>query len=1028
MKHEQNDDKNCSNCCAFILFANDVLKDGVVELKLAFTKNFPHMKYISSKAVRLLMQLPIIIMELALSGPGSQRLYVTELKPGIDAQKLVFIVRQFLQSKKAQTKDKLPSKEKLEALCQLASSESDRLIIKMAVCSELSGKEAQKRYGVQNINSKKQKINDAIQRATEIRNVILELANLKEKALLHTLGYDIDSSSDSEDESDLKEVEQVEWISSSEDEIDKDQVNVEQCDMTMLHDRNTSNKLPSDDASQSLDPKSSQKSVSTDISPSRETLVRMLWENNLNWFSFVGELQGMFFFSSKEVVDQILVDMAGYISSSDLSAKEKQLVEVSRQAYLEDLRKLATSDDLFATDSESEDGDWLEIKDILSEEAKVQLQKERKRITRAAKRQTSKKIAQEAILQRKIPKKVSTILTKYPDIGEKMEAFVRKHRVGADQWRRTGVFTFTSNKTTKGPKVTYKRLQEHLQKEYNTTISYGTVVQLCAVRNKRRISAQRYKGVAAITCRRARKGFDVKFNPDSHWSYSFYKGLDILQFKDGTDKLILNRDDQAGFRLDSTYTHKNHKSVCIEGDPEITTHCDYVSKHGGQIQTSSYLFMKTDNTGQVSVGLVKAPGILHDKTPTQHLSDLYSLKEKPEMDSCFQGKRIDCIRVDGGGDEGPGHVEVQFRWTEWHLKEQKELTLVTTRSSGSSCHNLVELQNGVVGRAHANLFIPSTLCGQAETEAGVSQEKLQENMEAALQVYLDRVNNIPFGPTVIKMYRGATDARASKMKDEREDLLVFLRGNKCDKVELKKKKPEMYRYFESIWNLRERHMVKNLPSEYVFALKACYNVKCSHPVCQKGKLPNELAWYSGGPSVQFLPFPVPDPKRCWGSKNCETCSGFCAGHFMGLEQVLSLEARDLLECHTYPPSTVMKNVFNKAEKEKRQLSSVEVEELARKTLLSTEEVKMWITHLSLVKKRRQEGARKAAATRKLKATASKSADQITVPVTADSWCICGGPESGDMIGCDSDYCPIEWFHFDCVGIRGAQWEMDLRRM
>ena len=30
-----------------------------------------------------------------------------------------------------------------------------------------------------------------------------------------------------------------------------------------------------------------------------------------------------------------------------------------------------------------------------------------------------------------------------------------------------------------------------------------------------------------------------------------------------------------------------------------------------------------------------------------------------------------------------------------------------------------------------------------------------------------------------------------------------------------------------------------------------------------------------------------------------------------------------------------------------------------------------------------------------------------------------GPESGYMIGCDSDYCPIEWFHFDCVGITEA---------
>ena len=176
-----------------------------------------------------------------------------------------------------------------------------------------------------------------------------------------------------------------------------------------------------------------------------------------------------------------------------------------------------------------------------------------------ATRETSKKIAKEALLKRKIPKRVSTFFTKYPD---KMEEFVQEHQVGADRLRRTGVFTFTSNKNTQGPKVTYKRLQEHLQKEYNTSISYGTVVQLCSVRKRRRIFAQRYKGVAAITCRRAPKGSDVKFNADSHWSYWFYKGLDMLHLKDGSDKMILNRNDQAGFCFDSTYTHKNHKAVC----------------------------------------------------------------------------------------------------------------------------------------------------------------------------------------------------------------------------------------------------------------------------------------------------------------------------------------------------------------------------------------------------------------------------------------------------------------------------------
>ena len=32
------------------------------------------------------------------------------------------------------------------------------------------------------------------------------------------------------------------------------------------------------------------------------------------------------------------------------------------------------------------------------------------------------------------------------------------------------------------------------------------------------------------------------------------------------------------------------------------------------------------------------------------------------------------------------------------------------------------------------------------------------------------------------------------------------------------------------------------------------------------------------------------------------------------------------------------------------------------------------------------------------------------------WCLCGGPESGNMIACDNPGCPIEWFHFGCVGL------------
>ena len=83
---------------------------------------------------------------------------------------------------------------------------------------------------------------------------------------------------------------------------------------------------------------------------------------------------------------------------------------------------------------------------------------------------------------------------------------------GADAWRRTGVITFNGNRKMQ-KKPTFKRVKEHLEEKFNIKISYGSVVQLCIARN-RRISASRYKGVANVLQKRARKGFTLKFNPD----------------------------------------------------------------------------------------------------------------------------------------------------------------------------------------------------------------------------------------------------------------------------------------------------------------------------------------------------------------------------------------------------------------------------------------------------------------------------------------------------------------------------------
>lgn len=132
---------------------------------------------------------------------------------------------------------------------------------------------------------------------------------------------------------------------------------------------------------------------------------------------------------------------------------------------------------------------------------------------------------------------------------------MQSRNIGADAWRRTGVLTFDGN--TKLPqKVTYEKIRLHLQEKYKRHFSYGTVVELCVARNKRRQSSKRYRGVAKVTTRRARKGFALRYNPDSHWSTAFYKGLNNIQFQDGQNMTVINRDDASGFRLDTYLDNK----------------------------------------------------------------------------------------------------------------------------------------------------------------------------------------------------------------------------------------------------------------------------------------------------------------------------------------------------------------------------------------------------------------------------------------------------------------------------------------
>ena len=320
-------------------------------------------------------------------------------------------------------------------------------------------------------------------------------------------------------------------------------------------------------------------------------------------------------------------------------------------------------------------------------------------------------------------------------------------------------------------------------------------MQLCIVRNKRKILAKQYKGIAKVTYCRSRKGFNVKYNPDPHWNCAFYKELDVLQLTDGRNKVLNNRGDQVGFRLDTTYTHKEWGGVLCEGAERTTV--DYINKYSSILQTTSYHIMESNTTPQACIGVVKDQ-VNFQKNPAQHAADLKILENNDTFCHHMRNKEFDCIRVDRAGDENPAGVEARFLWTERHVVSGKTCVIVSIHHSGGSYLNRVKLQNGCLALTHSHLFILSTLIGNNYNEKGLDAGKLRENMNAATDAYINRVNGAVCGDTDIKLLKGGTDVLSTYLQEWRPQLLTFLNGSAKAKKELENTHPTQFKYFSEI--------------------------------------------------------------------------------------------------------------------------------------------------------------------------------------------------------------------------------------
>jgi hypothetical protein len=118
----------------------------------------------------------------------------------------------------------------------------------------------------------------------------------------------------------------------------------------------------------------------------------------------------------------------------------------------------------------------------------------------------------------------------------------------------------------------------------------------------------------------------------------------------------------------------------------------------------------------------------------------------------------------------------------YYLINGTKATMVTTRSSGSSYKNRVELQNRCLALAHANLFIPSTLNGSCMDSGKVNDNLLCKNLDAAIDVYISRVDEALFARTVIHLMKGA---KSEDVQTEREIVLTFLKGKVEEKENAK---------------------------------------------------------------------------------------------------------------------------------------------------------------------------------------------------------------------------------------------------
>jgi len=140
-----------------------------------------------------------------------------------------------------------------------------------------------------------------------------------------------------------------------------------------------------------------------------------------------------------------------------MSEEEYRLTEQSRSIYLSEMLEKETRSEIIG--ERENDEEWnveTPAENVVEEKIKRKLCQ----IKDKSRKKAQAEIEAASLFHKKSATRMDAIDKRHPDIGEVMEKIVADADVGADKWRRTGVYTFSGD---------LKKEEDHIQESRRKT-------------------------------------------------------------------------------------------------------------------------------------------------------------------------------------------------------------------------------------------------------------------------------------------------------------------------------------------------------------------------------------------------------------------------------------------------------------------------------------------------------------------------------------------------------------------------------